>query len=333
MKICLPICFFLFGVLRCYAAFETEPNDSLAAANSITPGQNTTGQLASANDQDWFGFSMSSAGSVNVVFSSPEVSTIFFYHTVQVRNAAGTIFASVDTGQDASFQTGLPSAGTYFLVVRDGPHSTLSTGQYAISITTSGPQSNVESEPNNTFDTASPLPISLKVSGQLSSVNDQDWFSFTTAGSGGVTLTFDSPEASSIFFYHTVHLRNAAGTIFASVDTGQDASFQTGLPSAGTYYVVVRDGPHSTLSTGQYGLTVTTTAPPAPAVVQAQIYTAVEVVWNSTVGKSYVVEWSPNMSANSWFPLSPAYAGTAGTMSYLDSIRGKTKAFYRVKEN
>jgi hypothetical protein len=72
---------------------------------------------------------------------------------------------------------------------------------------------------------------------------------------------------------------------------------------------------------------VTTTAIPAQAVVQAQIYSAVEVLWNSTAGKSYVVEWSSNMSANSWFPLSPAYPGTAGPMSFLDSIRGKTKAF------
>ena len=274
---------------------------------------------------------MSSGGTVNVVFDSPEDISIF-YHTVQIRNAAGTIFASMNTGQDTSFQTGLPSAGTYYVVVRDGPSSTLITGQYAISITTTGPQSSVESEPNNTFDTGSPLPLGQKVSGQLSSASDQDWFSFTTTGSGSVNVAFDSPEDISIF-YHTVQIRNAGGTIFGSVDTGQDTSFQTGLPSAGTYYVVVRDGPSSTLITGQYGLTVTTTAPAAPTIVQAQIYTAVEVVWNSTVGKAYVVEWSPNMSANSWFPLSPVYVGRAGTMSFLDSIRGKTKAFYRVREN
>ncbi len=212
MKLCFSI-FLLVGALTSYAAFEIEPNDSSAAANSIVPGQNTTGQLASATDQDWFGFSMSSAGTVSVVFDSPANSS--------------------------------------------------------------------------------------------------------AVGAG----------------YHTIQVRNAAGTVFASVETGRDTSFQTGLPSAGTYFVVVKDGPNPNMSTDQYGLTVTTTAPPAPAVVQAQIYTAAEVVWNSTLGKFYVVEWSADMSANSWFPLTPSSPGTGNAMSYLDSIRGETKAFYRVKEN
>ena len=316
MKLCFSI-FLLVGAFTSYAAFEIEPNDSSAAVNSIVPGQNTTGQLSSATDQDWFGFSMSSAGTVSVVFDSPENSgsSSVAFHTVQVRDAAGTILASVDTGQDTSFQTGLTFAGTYYVVVRDGPYGVLSTGQYAVSITTSGPQSTVESEPNNTFGTANPLPLGQKLFGQLSSATDQDWFSFTMTGSGLVTVAFDSPEnsGSSSVAFHT--------------------TFQAGRPSAGTYYVVVRDGPYGVLSTNQYGLTVTTTAPPSPAVVQAQIYTAAEVVWNSTIGKSYVVEWSADLSANSWFPLSPSYPGTGNAMSYLDSIRGETKAFYRVKEN
>jgi hypothetical protein len=174
MKLYLSIFLLVLSALNSYAAFETEPNDSPAAASSIIPGQNTTGQLSSATDQDWFGFSMSGPGAVTVAFDSPEDFLSTYFHTVQVRNAAGTIFASVDTGKDASFQTGLPSAGTYFVVVRDGPSSTLITGQYAIAITVLGQQNTVESEPNNTFGTGNPLPLGQKVFGQLSSSADED---------------------------------------------------------------------------------------------------------------------------------------------------------------
>jgi hypothetical protein len=243
MKLYLSIFFLVVSAFTSYAAFETEPNDSPAAANPITPGQNTTGQLASATDQDWFGFSMSSAGTVNIVFDSPDAYSMTYFHTGQVRNAAGTIFASLNTGKDINFQTSLPSAGTYYLTVRVGPDG-LRTGQYALNIsTTSAPQSTAESEPNNAFGTANPLSSSQKLFGQLMSASDEDWFSFTTTGSGAVTVSFNSPETYSMTYFHTVQVRNAAGTIFASADTGKDANFLAGLPSSGTYYVVVRVGP------------------------------------------------------------------------------------------
>ncbi len=57
------------------------------------------------------------------------------------------------------------------------------------------------------------------------------------------------------------------------------------------------------------------------------------MVWNTTVGKSYIIEWTANLASPSWFPLTSGLVGTGGEMSYLDSIRGKTKGFYRVKEN
>ena len=50
---------------------ETEPNNSSSTADSIVPEDGMVGQLLSESDQDWFGFSMRSAGAVQLTFDSP----------------------------------------------------------------------------------------------------------------------------------------------------------------------------------------------------------------------------------------------------------------------
>ena len=325
---------FFLGIVSSYAAFEIEINDTLGAANPIVPSQATTGQLSSATDQDWFGFSMGSSGVVSVSFTSPEntAGAAFGFHTVQIRDSVGTILASVDTGVSVTFQTRTINSGNYFVVIKDGPFSTLSTGQYSVTITTGASVPTVEAEPNNASNQAAPLSLGQKTYGQLNSTSDQDWFSLNTTSSGLVTVVFDSPEnvAGSAFGFHKIQVVDSSGTIFGSLDTGEDKTMQVGVPAGGTYYVVVKDGPFSTFSSFQYGITVSTTNSAPPAVLTAQIYSAIEVTWNSTAGKTYIVERSENLS--SWLPLSTSIPGTGGVMSYLDSIRDKTKAFYRVKE-
>ena len=169
------------------------------------------------------------------------------------------------------------------------------------------------------------------MSGQVASESDQDWFRFSVT-SPHVTVHFDSPKDSGNYGYHTIQVRDGSGIIFASFDVGEDTEFQTGLPSAGTYFIVVRDGPRPELITQQYGVSVSGTAPPAPSVVRMEIFHAIEVVWSSTVGKSYVVERTSDLSSPTWFPLSPSLVGTGAEMTYLASIRGESKGFYRVRE-
>jgi predicted phage tail protein len=289
----------------------------------------TSGQLSSESDQDWFGFSMSSRGVVSVAFVSPG-NYVNETHTVQVRDGSGTILASVDTGSDTVFQTGVSSAGPYYIVVRDGPDAFFLSGQYTITITNSSAQTTAETEPNNSSSTASPLLSGIKTFGQLLSQTDQDWFSFVTSGSSTVTVAFNAP-GNYVNQTHTVQVVNGSGTILASVDTGSDTTFQTGVSTAGTYYVVVRHGPDAYFLSKQYGLTVTAAQPP-PTTITSSIYSAVEIDWNSSASKSYIVEWTASLSPTNWLPLSSSLAGTGGGMRYFDSIHGQTRGFYRVKQ-
>ncbi len=242
MKHAFWLCF--LGVVSCYASFEIEVNDSASTANPIVPGQAMTGQLSSATDQDWFGFAMSNSGVVNVAFTSPEnvSGASFGYHTVQIRDSAGSLLASVDTGTSASFQTGLTNPGNYYVVIKVGPYG-LSTGQYSVTITTGASVTTVESEPNDSAIQANPVSLGQKTYGQINSASDQDWFSIATSGTGLITVAFDSPEnvVGPSFGYHTIQVVNGSGTVYGSINTGADQTFQVGVPSAGTYFMVLRE--------------------------------------------------------------------------------------------
>ena len=319
------------------AAIEVEPNNTSGIANPIVPGEAMSGQVASISDEDWFGFSATSTMTVRVTFDSPEnnSSSSVGYHTIQFRDSSGGVLASVDTGNDTVFDATVPGAGTYFVVVRDGPYEFQSTNQYSVTITTQGVLTSAESEPNNNSASANALAPGQTKLGQIAPETDQDWFAFNVGGSATATVVFDSPEnnSSPSVAYHTIQVRDAGGAIYSSVDTGMDKTFMVGLPGAGEYFVVVKDGPFAFLATKQYSVSVTGTAPPTTAVIQASIYTAVEIAWNSEIGKTYVVEWSSDLSAGSWFPLSSAIPGTGSEMGYLDSIRGNPQGFYRVEEH
>jgi len=328
------VAFYLPAIL--HAAIEVEPNNTFGTANSLVPDEAMSGQVASISDEDWFGFSVTSMTTIRVTFDSPEnqSSSSVGYHTVQVRDGSGAVLASVDTGNDTVFHATAPSAGSYFIVVRDGPYAFQSTNQYTVTVTTQGSLPSTEIEPNNASADATSLSPAQTALGQIASESDQDWYSFSVGGAATATIVFDSPEnqSSPSVTFHTIQVRDASGTIYSGVDTGEDKTFMVGLPVAGQYFIVVRDGPYAFLSTKQYSVTVTSTAPPAPTELQAIIYSAVEIDWNSQVGKTYVVEWSDNLSPASWLPLSPGIVGTGTDMGFLDSIRGNLRGFYRVQE-
>jgi len=64
-----------------------------------------------------------------------------------------------------------------------------------------------------------------------------------------------------------------------------------------------------------------------------QIFTAVELAWESETNRSYSVEWSTNLNTNVWNDLIGPLQGTGNEMSIFDSIRGSIRKFYRLRED
>jgi hypothetical protein len=110
---------------------ELEANNSQPQANGIFFGSSITGQLFSDTDQDWYRLDTTSGGSVTVNVVVPTNSSFTDYFTITARDSVGNTLAAIETGADTNFSFGVPSAGSYYVVVSPGPFNH-DSGQYAI---------------------------------------------------------------------------------------------------------------------------------------------------------------------------------------------------------
>jgi hypothetical protein len=76
------------------------------------------------------------------------------------------------------------------------------------------------------------------------------------------------------------------------------------------------------------GLVVVQTPPPNG--VHADIFTAVEINWNTLTNTQYQVQWSLSLSSTNWTSLGTPIQGTGTNISLFDSTRGQPQKFYRV---
>lgn len=67
-----------------------------------------------------------------------------------------------------------------------------------------------------------------------------------------------------------------------------------------------------------------------PASTTVTIKQAVQIAWTSQKGKSYSVEWSPTMEANSWKRVFGPVGGTGEEMTYVHLTDEHGKGFFRV---
>ena len=64
--------------------------------------------------------------------------------------------------------------------------------------------------------------------------------------------------------------------------------------------------------------------------VTSEIFTAVEIAWDTLLGVTYQVQWTSDAVSGVWVPLEPAVVGDGSTFSALDSTQGVAERLYRV---
>lgn len=62
------------------------------------------------------------------------------------------------------------------------------------------------------------------------------------------------------------------------------------------------------------------------------VYTAIELVWPSEVGRPYQVQWTPSLDQPQWANVGPSLLGTGKDLSTFDSTRTHPQGFYRVQQ-
>ena len=149
-----------------------------------------------------------------------------------------------------------------------------------------------ESEPNNSYTSATSISVNTDNSGNISSGSDYDWYKFKLTQSGYVTLRFNHnmQSASSNYYYEVSLLRidlasGTQSTLVYSYIRGSAANTSLAAVSlpAGVYYVLVEPyGSYSGWNPAQYSVTVSIPAKPAAVTLKAASagYNAAKLSWN-----------------------------------------------------
>ena len=95
---------------------ETEANDSLSTADSISIAFPIIGQLSSSLDVGYFALEAKGAGTLEVTFGSPTSSSLDFF-TVSILDSAGNVIARRETGTDINLSTSADGAETHYATV------------------------------------------------------------------------------------------------------------------------------------------------------------------------------------------------------------------------
>jgi hypothetical protein len=70
----------------------------------------------------------------------------------------------------------------------------------------------------------------------------------------------------------------------------------------------------------------------AGTLLEAKIFLAAEICWDSLADKRYSVLWASETDSTSWLTLTNALVGTGSEICIFDSARRSPKGYYRILE-
>jgi hypothetical protein len=215
----------------CTTAFE--PNETQAAAATLTSGTAASAAIATSGDVDYFKITTSTT--TNNVFNLAGPSGVDF--DLVIYNSAGTQIGA-GTGSTATESVTLngQAAGTYYAKVF-GYNNANSTTCYTLTATaTAVTNCSTAYEPNNSTSAAATIPLATTISAAISSSTDQDYYKVTTTSVGTHQFALAGPSGVD----YDLYVYNSAGTQIGA-GTGTTATENVSITNlaVGTYTVRV----------------------------------------------------------------------------------------------
>lgn len=201
---------------------ESEPNNIVSQANEVDTDTDVHAALGSEDDIDIFAFTLDEQAAVSVTMTS-ETAQGF---TVKLADGASfRLLRQSEEVQNAETETTYLAAGRYLVQIEAGSQWT--GAEYTLTIQTN-PASDVEAEPNDTPETATPILTNRVIEAESAVEGDVDFFSFTLEEASLVKLKCEFPALDNERELYTLTLFNEAGlTLFSRTVTG--AEDETGL--------------------------------------------------------------------------------------------------------
>jgi VCBS repeat-containing protein len=227
----------LGGELESVPSSETvviAPADTL-----LTLGVKISDVFQMVGDRDYFKFSVTDPGALTLEFDLPPNGDPYSYFSLELYGPNDTWLSSFSSAESRTFPTILVQEGDYYL---DAGAWYFSGQSVAYSLTASlvpGSTGVLESESNDTIQTADALSLDTTVTGQMATGEDLDYFKFSVTAPGVLTLAFDLPIGFEYFDPFTLSLYDVEGVLLNSIASGVSQTYQTSLSQAGDYYLAV----------------------------------------------------------------------------------------------
>ena len=261
----------LAPALTAFAADEeTEPNNSMGKAQTISVNTEITGNLTEKSDVDWFKFEITEPGVVTLSFSSDIDKTGDAYWKAGIYDDRGNELIPVKSmyggKNDPTLNLGL-DAGTYYVRVRDRQidFEPFTTEPYYFTVNFEA-SDEWETEYNETIATADKLTIGQPMSGTTRVHEDVDFYAFHLDEKANVSVKFGHDRLETDSRYWMISLVDEDGNDIDKVEPlgkafGMQEIFSEEL-KAGDYYIRITDYDDFTLGYNQsdidYGILVET---------------------------------------------------------------------------
>jgi uncharacterized membrane protein len=219
------------------AYYESEPNDSISTADSISTNATAYGVTNTSGDDDYYKFSLSSQGYITITMNHAQLDS--GYWTVSLYDVNGNRMYQWDFNavyaSNSTEKIGLP-AGTYYAKI--GGYKVEGVDyNFKVNYT----QTNYwESESNDSRTKADNISVNTTYYGVSNTGSDDDYYKFSLSSQGYITITMNHAQLDS--GYWTVSLYDVNGNRMYQWDFNaayaSNSTEKIGLP-AGTYYAKI----------------------------------------------------------------------------------------------
>ena len=223
------------------AYYESEPNDSISTADSISTNSTVYGVNNTYSDDDYYKFSLSSQGYITITMNHAQLDS--GYWTVSLYDVNGNRMYQWDFNaayaSNSTEKIGLP-AGTYYVDIENGSNVKGVDYNFKVNYT----QTNYwESESNGSRTKADNISVNTTYYGVTNTYSDEDYYKFSLSSQGYITITMNHAQLDS--GYWNVYLYDTNGNKLYdwqfNATYASNSTEKIGLP-AGTYYVDIENG-------------------------------------------------------------------------------------------
>lgn len=237
----------------CQTAFE--PNETMAAAATISAGVGNSAAINSTTDKDYYSIVTTGTNNISYVLSGPSGVD----YDLKIYNSSGTQIGS-GTSSTANESVSLTNqaAGTYYIYVY-GYNGAYSTTCYTITATvtpvSTGCQSSYDNSTNGSYSGAAQIPLNTDIHGLINPKSENDYYKFVITTGGTATITLSTLPAD-----YDMRLYSSNGTTQLAISQNGGTTTETisRTFTAGTYYVRVYGYKSAFNATNCYTLKVTT---------------------------------------------------------------------------